>query len=111
MAIRTVEAQDVDELPTVEEVRDRFGFDRDAADLYLTTQQGLGLIGDRARVPADQRDRILREQEEAATAYLASVEEAAKNIDPAATVEENMARTGLDRYATEIYLAIARGER
>ena len=79
MAIRTVVPRQVEDLPTVDDVMERFGFDRDAAELYLAAKSGVGLIGDRVCVPADQRDAVLQELEEAEAAYLAAMEKAAKD--------------------------------
>ena len=81
MAIRAVDHQEVEELPTVDEVMEQFGFDRDTAELYLAAKSGFGLIGDRDCVPADQRDAVLRELGEAEAAYLAVMEKAAKDED------------------------------
>ena len=110
MAIRTLDEQHIEQLPSVEEIMMRYGIDRDAADLYLAVKSGWALTNDRVFVPEDQRDAVLRELEEAAAACLAAAEEAAKNIEPAASVEENMARSGLDRNAVEAYLRYLRGE-
>jgi hypothetical protein len=87
---------------------ERWGLSRDAAALHLLIISGDALTNDREFVPAGQREAVLREQEEAETALLAAWEETAKHIDPSATVEENRARTGLDRYPVEVYLRYLR---
>ena len=110
MAIRAVSPQDLEQLPTVEEVMERLGLDRDAADLYLAVKSGWALVGDRVCVPSEQREQVLRELQQAADEYYAAVEEGVKHLDHSATVEENMQRTGLDRHAVEVYLRLRRGE-
>lgn len=89
---------------------ERWGISRDAAALYLLIESGAAMVDDLEFVPEGRREAVLREEEEAEAALLAAWEEAAKHIDPSATVEENMARTGLDRYPVEAYLRYLRGQ-
>jgi hypothetical protein len=113
MAVRVLEQVEHDvgeELPSVDEVMERFGFDRHAAELYLAAKNGAGFIGDRICVPTERREQVLREAQEAEDAYYAAVEEGAKLLDLSATVEENMTRTGLDRHAVEVLLALRHDE-
>lgn len=109
MAIQTLARSTTNTLLTVEEIMAVTGLNRFAAELYLAGQRGEGLANDRVRVPVGQREAILREQEEAEAAFLAAMEHAAAVVDPAATVEENIARTGLDRRTIETYLSLRRG--
>lgn len=86
------------------------GLDRFAAELYLAGRRGEELANDRVFVPRGQRAAILRQQEEAEAAYFAAMERAAADLDLSATIEQNMARTGMDRHAVEVYLALRRVE-
>lgn len=54
--------------------------------------------------------RFSAELREAEAAFLAEMEHAAQVVDPAATVEENAARTGLDRRTIETYLSLRPGD-
>src|SRR5215216_843239 len=103
MAIQQV-TRDAEQLPTIDQIMAETGMTREAAALHLLIISGDALTNDREFVPAGQREAVLREQEEVEAALLAAWEEAAKHIDPSATIEENMARTGLDRYPVEAYL-------
>jgi hypothetical protein len=104
MAIPTVTDQAVDSLPTVEAVMERFGVDRYTAAVYLAVKSGDALVDDRVYVPSDQAEAILRKGEEAEAALFAAVE----RVDPAASVEANMARLGLDRQMAEAALILRR---
>ena len=106
MAIRTLARSTTDSLPTVEEIMAETGLNRFAAELYLAGQRGEGLAHDRVCVPEGQREALLREQEETEAAFLAEMEHAAEVVDPDATVEENVARTGLDRRTIETHLSL-----
>ena len=103
MAIHSV-TQKTERLPTVDEIMAETGMPRRAAALHLLLLSGDAMIDDLEFVPEGRREAVLREEEEAEAALLAAWEEAAKHIDPSATVEENMARTGLHRYPVEAYL-------
>jgi hypothetical protein len=109
MAIRRMTNQALDSTASVEENMKRTGLDRFAVEVYLAVQSGDALVDDLARVPPGQREAILQAGEAAEDAYLAAMERAAAVVDPAATVEENLARTGLDRRTIEVYLAWRRG--
>ena len=105
MAIRSV-TQEAERLPTVDEIMAETGMPRQAAALHLLLLSGETLANDRVFVPEDQREAVLRELEEAEAALIAAMERAAAVVDPAATVEENIARTGLDRRTIELYLSL-----
>jgi hypothetical protein len=102
MAIPTVTVQAVDSLPSVEAVMERFGVDRYAAAVYLAVKSGDALVDDLVCVPSDQAEAILRAGEEAEAALFAAVE----RVDPAASVEANMDRLGLDRQMVEAALVL-----
>ena len=108
MAIRSV-IRGEEQLPTVEEIMTETGMPRQAAALHRLLLSGDALIDDLERIPEGQREAVLRQEEEAEAAFLASMERAAAVVDPAATVEENAARTGLDRRTIEVYLALRPG--
>jgi hypothetical protein len=109
MAIQSV-PQDKERLPTVDEIVAETGMPRRAAALHLLLLSGDALVNDREFVPEGQRETILRQEEEAEAALLGAWEEAAKSIDPAASIEENVTRTGLERFLVEAYLRHLRGE-
>jgi hypothetical protein len=103
MAIQSVIKQ-MNPLPTIDELVERTGMDRESAALHLLVLSGEAMTNDLEFIPEGQRVAILREEEANEAAFIAALERAAELVDPTATVDENVARTGLDREKVELYL-------